>query len=604
MANTRSFRTNLSCAGLVTAGTLSITGAAQFPGGITGGIVVTGNSTFNDDLHVVGDVQVDGAINFSGGQVFSDSTFQVQNDPDTTIFFAVDLNGATTGFGTTFFFSQTASRSINVPDANTDLLGHNTVQTVTNKSIDATVNIITNIADTNIAAGAAITLSKLAALGNNFALQSDGSGVVSASAVTSTELALLSGLTGTIATTTNAIALTNKTIDADLNTISNIDDANIKAGAAIARAKLAAGSANHVIINDGAGALSSEAQLANSRGGTGQDFSASTGLIKVAAGTFSAATLVNADVNAAAAIARSKLASGSANHVLINDGSGVMSSEASLAETRGGTAQSTYATGDILYASAANTLSKRAIGSAGQMLKVNSSGAPAWDDWINASTEIKLFDDWVTDGTGQLRWLGTPVGAGATNSTGTAASVAGHPGILELVTGTATTGQSARYLGGVATGSAIAGFFLSGGASSQEWLVRLEDLSDGTNRYNFDVGLFDAQTLAVDAVRFRYSDNLNAGNWTAETIAASTTTATDSGVAVAADTWYKLRIDVNAAGTSITFYVNDVLVATHTTNITAVLIAPRCRIIKSLGTTSRTAYIDYFKYYQRFASAR
>lgn len=604
MANTRSFRTNLSCAGLVTAGTLSITGAAQFPGGITGGIVVTGNSTFNDDLHVVGDVQVDGAINFSGGQVFSDSTFQVQNDPDTTIFFAVDLNGATTGFGTTFFFSQTASRSINVPDANTDLLGHNTVQTVTNKSIDATVNIITNIADTNIAAGAAITLSKLAALGNNFALQSDGSGVISASTVTSTELALLSGLTGTIATTTNAIALTNKTIDADLNTISNIADANIKAGAAIARAKLAAGSANHVIINNGAGALSSEAQLANSRGGTGQDFSASTGLIKVAAGTFSAATLVNADVNAAAAIARSKLASGSANHVLINDGSGVMSSEASLAETRGGTAQSTYATGDILYASAANTLSKLAIDSAGAILKNSNSGIPAWEPRIDPSREVILYEDWLTDGTGQLRWLGTPVGAGATNSTGTAVASAGHPGILELATGTTTTGQSARYLGGVATGAAIAGFTVGAGTWTQEWLVRVEDLSDGTDRYNFDMGMYDAETLAVNSIRFRYSDNLNAGNWTAETISASTTTATDSGVAVAADTWYKLRIDVNAAGTSVTFYVNGVLVATHSTNIPSVLVAPRARMIKSLGTNSRVGYVDYFKFYERFSVAR
>jgi hypothetical protein len=63
--------------------------------------------------------------------------------------------------------------------------------------------------------------------------------------------------------------LTNKTIDADSNTISNIDNADIKSGAAIDRAKIASGSANQVLINDGSGALSSEAQLAPSRGGTG-----------------------------------------------------------------------------------------------------------------------------------------------------------------------------------------------------------------------------------------------------------------------------------------------------------------------------------------------
>ena len=48
-----------------------------------------------------------------------------------------------------------------------------------------------------------------------------------------------------------------------------------------------------------------------------------------------------------------------------------------LVATKGGTAQSTYTTGDLLYASASNTLSKLSIGTAGQTLVV-SSGVPAW----------------------------------------------------------------------------------------------------------------------------------------------------------------------------------------------------------------------------------
>lgn len=48
-----------------------------------------------------------------------------------------------------------------------------------------------------------------------------------------------------------------------------------------------------------------------------------------------------------------------------------------LVETKGGTNQSTYATGDILYASASNTLSKLAIGTNGQVLKI-SAGLPGW----------------------------------------------------------------------------------------------------------------------------------------------------------------------------------------------------------------------------------
>lgn len=48
-----------------------------------------------------------------------------------------------------------------------------------------------------------------------------------------------------------------------------------------------------------------------------------------------------------------------------------------LLATNGGTAQSTYTTGDLLYASATNTLAKLGIGSAGQVLTV-SGGVPAW----------------------------------------------------------------------------------------------------------------------------------------------------------------------------------------------------------------------------------
>lgn len=65
--------------------------------------------------------------------------------------------------------------------------------------------------------------------------------------------------------------LTNKTIDADGtgNAISNIENADIKSAAAIARTKIANGTASHVVINDGSGTLSSEANLDVTRGGTG-----------------------------------------------------------------------------------------------------------------------------------------------------------------------------------------------------------------------------------------------------------------------------------------------------------------------------------------------
>lgn len=51
-----------------------------------------------------------------------------------------------------------------------------------------------------------------------------------------------------------------------------------------------------------------------------------------------------------------------------------------IGPTYGGTGQSTYATGDLLYASAANTLSKLAIAVEGKVLQVSATGIPTWAD--------------------------------------------------------------------------------------------------------------------------------------------------------------------------------------------------------------------------------
>lgn len=580
MANQRRIRTDLLVSGnAAVSGNTALTGTLAVTG-ITTLTTVAGNVVFSgatvniqndlivgDDVTINGDLFVTGAFSFSGGAVFPDDTFYIHDEVDNTKLVRFDVGTAASGFSSTMLFAQTANRILTFPDATTTMVGIDVMQT-----------------------------------------------------------------------------LTNKTIDADLNTISNIEDADIKAGAAISRAKLASGAANHALINDGSGVMSSEAQLAPVRGGTGQDFSASTGIIhvaagvfsaapvdldsadvtgflqpdngglgadfsaatgvvKVLAGVFSAAALLDADVDAAAAIARSKLASGTANHVLINDGAGVMSSEASLDETRGGTAQTSYTTGDVLYASASNTLSKLAIGTPGQILKTGDAGIPTWEDTNFPTMETRLFDDWHTDAVGACRWLDADTGTGV-SQTGLTVSDNAHHGILELDTGASATGAAIRYLGGVTAGTGTAGFKLGGGQLTMDWLVRVEDLSTAGERYSFMVGLFSTATTQVDAVRFFYNDSINAGNWTISCINASTVTNTDSGVAVAADTWYKLRAVVNAAATSVEFFINGVSVGTVATNIPTANVAPRASMAKTVGGAARMAYVDYFRLYQRLTAAR
>jgi len=73
------------------------------------------------------------------------------------------------------------------------------------------------------------------------------------------------GASSSVVGTATTQTLTNKVIDSDSNTISNIADANVKASAAISRTKLASGAADAVVINNGSGVMTdstiTEAQL-------------------------------------------------------------------------------------------------------------------------------------------------------------------------------------------------------------------------------------------------------------------------------------------------------------------------------------------------------
>jgi len=62
----------------------------------------------------------------------------------------------------------------------------------------------------------------------------------------------------------------------------------------------------------------------------------------------------------------------------VNDDNFNTTSGKQLTATKGGTGQSTYAKGDLLYASEANTLSKLGVGNEGEILKVV-SGLPSWE---------------------------------------------------------------------------------------------------------------------------------------------------------------------------------------------------------------------------------
>lgn len=219
------------------------------------------------------------AIDNSNTIAVKDSGLDIQDNLDATKKLDIQLAGATTSTKTTLAVSQSANRTVTLPDATDTLVGKATTDTLTNKTIDANNNTLSNLAH-----GAEV--------------DNPSSGV--------------HGVTGSVVGTTDTQTLTNKTINASNNTLSNITNSEIGASAAIARSKLADGTADHVVINSGTGAFSSEAQLAITRGGTGQS-TAQAAFDALTPTTTKGDLIVEDGTNAG------RLAVGTNGHVLIAD---------------------------------------------------------------------------------------------------------------------------------------------------------------------------------------------------------------------------------------------------------------------------------------------
>jgi hypothetical protein len=120
-----------------------------------------------------------------------------------------------------------------------------------------------------------------------------------------------------------------------------------------------------------------------------------------------------------------------------------------LPATNGGTAQSTYATGDILYASATNTLSKLTAGANGTVLTL-AAGVPSWSS-ASAGTVTSVAQSFTG---GIISVSGSPI----TSSGTLALTVAGTSGGIPYFSSSAAWATSA-----VLTASAI---MVGGGAGA------------------------------------------------------------------------------------------------------------------------------------------
>ena len=144
--------------------------------------------------------------------------------------------------------------------------------------------------------------------------------------------------------------------------------------------------------------------------------------------------------------------------------SGTLTLGGLLATGSGGTGLTSFTTGDILYASNSSTLAKLGIGSAGQVLKVN-SGLPSWQADSNSGGTVTSITNAADSGTGSaITTSGTFTYSGGTNITtsvsgttvtintsattnvGTVTSVTAGSGMTQ--SGTSTVNPTLNVIGG------------------------------------------------------------------------------------------------------------------------------------------------------------
>ncbi len=222
---------------------------------------------------------------------------------------------------------------------------------------------------------------------------------------------------------------------------------------------------------------------------------------------------------------------------------------------------------------------------------------------FNPSAESRIFDDFELAG-GRLTWTATNTGAGAGSGT-SIANDGSHPGTWHLGTGTTATGVVARY-----SNAASTAIILGLGTAVYETTVQFSALSTAAEEYTFRIGFLDTFSTGaapVDGVSFVYDRVVSGDYWVTQTSSnSSRTTKVLDGTAgnptksVSATTWYNLRAEVDATAGTVNFYINHVLVSTHTTNIPSGAGREMGEGLTMVRTayTSTQKFVDWDMYYR------
>lgn len=221
------------------------------------------------------------------------------------------------------------------------------------------------------------------------------------------------------------------------------------------------------------------------------------------------------------------------------------------------------------------------------------------DDFLYFASNVNAPYPWAYQANGG--------GAAAQNGQPTAA----HPGVRTLSTGTDTTGE-AMMLRGTSSEGTNGNIVLGGGYHELNFVLNLSTLSTVSEEYTLWFGLGSGLEAFLThpgnyAAVFRYLRTTST-DWQGITRSGGSTTTASGGSNVAVATgWNNFKMTINAAGTSVSFYVNGTLIGTSASNIPTSASNPisiGIVIQKSAGTTARTVDVDYVSWFNQLTTSR
>ena len=122
------------------------------------------------------------------------------------------------------------------------------------------------------------------------------------------------------------------------------------------------------------------------------------------------------------------------------------------------------------------------------------------------------------------------------------------------------------------------------GANTLTFEARVKMGAASPNAYKIGLGALNDSNNNNDYIGI--ANNAAGANFLARSSKASTVTSTDTGVVIDGTSWWKIKFV--ATSTSVLFYINDVLKATHTTNIPIVNLG----VVFNLGNTTDIDYVQ------------